>query len=160
MPARGRKGDGTRTKAASSKPSAPPKKETIAFDYIKGNLYRVISVNGVVGGLAPNGDIHMGIWSQRAPYPRQVVHEINAEGELGNEVGRDQRDSLIREIEAGLVFNAEMAAAMIGWLQKRLTESAGLRALTAAAKGGKDGQESASPDAEHSQRDDEPDDQD
>jgi hypothetical protein len=101
--------------------------EKIAFDYIKSNYFRVISVNGVVGGITPSGDIHMGVWSQRQPYPKHVVHDVKETGErsitIGDEVGREQRPAIIREVEAGLVFNATMARALIVWLQNRLKEA-------------------------------------
>lgn len=118
--------------------SGQPKKEEAAkeaeegslhFDYIKGNYYRVIAVNGVIGGLTLDGDIHMAVWNQRQPYPKQVTHTVNPDGSVGPEVGRTTRDAaILREIEAGLVFPPQFAALLIEWLQGQLNRLAQLNA--------------------------------
>ena len=106
----------TTVKAASPLPT------TLTFDYIKSNHFRVIKVDGVVGGIAPNGEtIHMGVFNERTPYPQQVVHEVDQEGALGKEISRKSRDTtFIRELEAGLVFSPEMARVIIRWLERNL----------------------------------------
>jgi hypothetical protein len=119
-----------KAKKAGSKKATPPERESITFDYLKSNYFRVVRVNGVVGGIAPNGDIHMAVWNQRSPYPRQVVHAITADGELGPEISRTTRETdIVRELEAGLVFDASMARAIIKWLETRLSELSDLSQL-------------------------------
>ena len=114
-----------RKRGERKKPVASPEKDSLTFDYMKSNFFRVVRVNGVVGGLTPNGEIHMGVWNQRVPYPRQVVHTIIEGEKLGPEIARTTRETdVIREVEAGLVFDANLARAMIAWLEKRLTEIA------------------------------------
>jgi hypothetical protein len=102
-------------------PAAPQKesgdRQTITFDYVKSNYYRVVHVNGVVGSLTPTGDIHMGAWSQRGPYPQRVTHSITAEGELGQELDRETRQAIVREVEVGIVFSAGVALQVAEWLQ-------------------------------------------
>ncbi len=117
------------TKAGKSKAGVskrpPNSRATITFDYVKSNYFRVATVDGIVGGLTPNGGIHMAVWSQRLPYPRQVVHEVSEVGLLGIEVERTKRPTdVIREIEIGLVFSPEMARAMVRWLERQILEEA------------------------------------
>ena len=118
MAQNGRKGQGGRKKTA-----APPESRKVAFDYIKSNYFRVIHCDGVVGGITPNGWIHMAPWNARQPYPQQVVHELTAEGKMGTEVSRTTRETdVVREIETDIVFAPDMARVIIRWLEKRLAE--------------------------------------
>ena len=38
-------------------------KRTVTFDYIKSNLFRVIHADGVWGGIAPTGKIHLSFFN-------------------------------------------------------------------------------------------------
>lgn len=112
-----KKGVKTPEKGVTQKP------ETVTFDYIKSNFFRVIHCDGIVGGLTPNGWIHMAAWSSRRPFPKQVVHELTSETKLGEELSSTSREvDFIREIEADIVFSPAMAEVIIRWLQKRLAE--------------------------------------
>lgn len=102
-------------------PAGPPE-STVTFDYIKSNFHRVVQVDGVVGGITPNGMIHMAVWNQRQPYPRQVVHELT-EDRMGSQIDRTTREcDFVREIEVGLVLNYEMARVLVRWLEKRISD--------------------------------------
>jgi hypothetical protein len=114
-----KKGTAERKKSAA----APPMPKKLSFDYIKSNFFRVIHCDGVVGGLTPNGWIHMAAWSSRQPFPQKVVHELTPEGTLGAEIDRTGREvTFIRELEADIVFSPAMAEVIIGWLQARVSE--------------------------------------
>jgi hypothetical protein len=82
----------------------------IKFHYIKSNFFRVVHVDGV--------------FSERRPIPLQMVQEVSAEGELGEPILGETivRDGVVREIEANLVFNMEIAEATIKWLQDKVTQ--------------------------------------
>ncbi len=41
----------------------------IEFHYRKSNYFRVIKVNGAWGGLTPQADVQMSIFSERLPLP-------------------------------------------------------------------------------------------
>jgi hypothetical protein len=103
--------------------------KSIRLHYIKSVLFRVIHTDGVIGGLTPSLDIHMDCWSQRAAIPRETVHEVQEDGTLGKEIRaqRVAREGLIREVEAGLVFNAEVAKELIKWLQDKVDKIAEIR---------------------------------
>jgi hypothetical protein len=120
-------GKGKDSRRGRKKEAPPSGAETISIDYVKSNNFRVVNVNGLIGGVTLTGDIHMAVWNQRRPYPQQVVHEITEEGTLGRELSRKARETdLLREIEVGLVFSPDMAESMIRWLQSRLEEASHL----------------------------------
>ena len=72
----------------------------IAFDYIKSNFFRVIHADGAFGGLAPNGNIHMALFSERQAIPTKVVYSVEGTG-IGPEISdkREEREALVREVE-------------------------------------------------------------
>ena len=110
---------------------ATPSKENrkrIKLNYIKGSLFRVIHSDGVIGGPSPNGrGIHMSLWSERAPIPLQVIHELDDQGHMGKEVERVQRDGIVREVEVDIVITLDTAEAMANWLNNQV---ASLKKLT------------------------------
>lgn len=107
---------------------------TVSFDFIKSNHFRVVSVDGVFGGLTPRGSIHMAAWSQRGALPDQVTHEFGPKG-LGKEISRKGSSAFVREYEVGLVFDAGVAKAVIVWLEDKVRD---LEAIEAAKKEGEE----------------------
>jgi len=104
-------------------PGIDLEKGTISYDYIKGNNFRVIHVDGVYGGNAPQlGVIHMDVFSERWPIPKRTVNRFNPEREIGEEIFEERvtRDAVVREVEAHLVMNIEVATKIRGWLDDKI----------------------------------------
>ncbi len=99
-----------------TKEGSPP--PTIQFSFLKSNSYRAIHVDGAWGGITPDLNIHMGVFCQRLPFPNRVVHKI-VDGDIGPETERatSTEEGIVREIEADIVMNAEVARSIIKWLQ-------------------------------------------
>ena len=108
-------------------PGVDPERGEITFDYIKSNLFRVIHVDGVVGGLAPHkGWIQMAVYSERWPIPQKVVHALDKEtGKLGRgiEGRKESRDAVVREVDAELMLSLPLATRIVEWLQERIAEA-------------------------------------
>ena len=96
----------------------------IAFHYIKSNQFRVVHVDGALGGITPTGDIFVSLYSQRGPIPQKTVQEVNESGEVGDEIMEERvsRDGLVREIEIGISVRPEVAKNLINWPQKKVEE--------------------------------------
>lgn len=96
----------------------------IRFSYLKSNSFRVIHVDGALGGPTPSGYIHMTLYSERAAIPQQTEYEITAEGTLGKEVTdlRVGRDGIVRELEVDAIMNVATARALHEWLGTRLEQ--------------------------------------
>jgi hypothetical protein len=99
-------------------------KETIDFHYQKGNEFRVLHVDGVYGGLSPDGYINMSVYNQRRPIPQKVVHEIDDQ-ELGDEreEERESKEGVVREVEANIVMDVNTAIALRNWIDEKLEEA-------------------------------------
>ncbi len=101
--------------------SADTERQEILFHFIKSNLFRVIYVDGAVGGISPKGMIQMALFNDRGAIPTRVVMEgIPAHGGLrpGKEL-RDKREGksgIVREVEAEIVLSLESAKNLHIWL--------------------------------------------
>jgi len=113
--------------AAHAKPPSE-----IAFDYIKSNFFRVISVDGAFGGLGPSGrSLHMAVFSERRALPRRIVHSVSPDGLLGEELRdrRETRSAIVRELEADLTMDLPAAVALHKWLGGKIKELADMHGV-------------------------------
>src|ERR1700686_3831303 len=95
---------------------------TIPFHYIKSNEFRVLHADGAVGSVTPGGLIFLGIYSERAPIPQLMTHEITDAGQVGPEHvdERVSKKGVVREVEIGAMMSAEVATQVIAWLQEKV----------------------------------------
>ncbi|WFU68584.1 hypothetical protein [Bradyrhizobium sp. CB2312] len=104
---------------STKKPAVPSQ---VKIDFIKSNFYRVVRGDGVFGGLNPNGTIHLGVYSERVPYPQQILHDVE-NGQLQPEdvsrrVGRGA--NVLREMEVGISMDVAQAIVLRNWLDEKL----------------------------------------
>jgi hypothetical protein len=96
----------------------------LEFHFEKANFFRVIHVDGAFGGISPaNQLIHMSVFSERQPIPKLIVQKVD-HGLLGEEVSEKRvvKSGIFREIEADLVMSVDIAIAIRGWLDERITQ--------------------------------------
>ena len=111
------------TKEKLSPPGIDEEGKRIRFDYIKGNHFRVIHVDGAHGGLNPEpGYIGMSLFSERWPIPRQVTYVLKDNGSLGDELLNERvtRDAIVREVEAEIMMNIKTAKKIHTWLGDKI----------------------------------------
>ena len=119
--------------------------QKIKFDYLKTAQFRNFHVDGAVGGLAPNGNIQMAIYSERPPIPQQTTQIVNEKGFLAEEILKERktRDAVIRDLEANLIIDVNTAAQIVKWLQDKINQFVELQEKAVAEleieEGGKDG---------------------
>jgi hypothetical protein len=85
--------------------------ETVNFDYIKSSQFRVVHSDGAFFALTTQGGLTISFFSERQPIPRRVVHKVNPDGTLGDEV-KDQRvvrDAVIRDTEVAITMTMDTA---------------------------------------------------
>jgi hypothetical protein len=101
--------------------TVPPE---IAFDYIKSAAFRVVHADGVTGGIAPSGNIHMAFFSERGPIPQREVRALNSEGQPGEVLPEKSiiRPAIIREVDFDVVMSLRVTDAVIDWLQRAAAE--------------------------------------
>lgn len=83
-------------------------------------------MDGAFGGVSPTGMIHMGVFTERAPFPRVVTHEV-IDGEIGPEAARVSRDGAVREMEVSLVLSEDVARVLHSWLGEKVEQLSRLK---------------------------------
>jgi hypothetical protein len=86
--------------------SAPSK---VRFHYVKGNFFKVIHVDGVIGGPTPERAVFVALYNQRSPIPQVIEQAISPDGSLGPELARESKDGIFREVEVGIVLTPKAA---------------------------------------------------
>lgn len=106
------------------KKSIKNKKEQIQkkidIHYLKTKNYRTFHVDGAFGGITPNGKIYTELYIQRYPTPKIVTHEIKNNLVVGDEIKREGKEGIVREIEAGMIMDVEVAKVLRDWLTKKI----------------------------------------
>ena len=97
------------------------KPQEVSFHYIKSNLFRVVHVDGAIGGASPRGLIQINFYSERQPIPKQTVHAL-VDDKLGEEIRerRISRDGIVREIEVGAMLDLNGAMSLYVWLEEHI----------------------------------------
>ena len=99
-----------------------PLPSSVEYNYVKSQYFRVIHVNGAFGGLNPDGNLFMALFSERPPLPDVTVQAVESNGQLGAELVEQRKASkgIVRELEAGLAFDVRTARALLEWLRVRI----------------------------------------
>ena len=112
-------------KPATKTPATVDEAKRVRFSYLKAQSHRVVHADGVIGGIAPRGNsIVMSFFNERVPIPREVVHSVNADGSLGDEIvsERVSREGVVREVETTILIEPATARQLHEWLGKRLEQ--------------------------------------
>jgi len=94
----------------------------VTFNYIKASLFRTIHVDGVIGAITPNGHIHFAVFSERPAIPRVVENKLNEDGRIGEEIHKETKEGIVREMEVDLLMNLQSAQNLHDWLGNRIQE--------------------------------------
>jgi hypothetical protein len=93
---------------------------SVKFFYLKSNFFRVVHVDGCIGGLTPSRHIFVSLYNQRGSLPDMTEQQLSVDGTLGREIRRrTEHDGVIREIEVGLVLEATAARELAQFLLER-----------------------------------------
>jgi len=82
---------------------------SVKFYYEKGKFFKVIHVDGVIGGPTPERAVFVALYNQRSPIPQEIEQALSPDGSLGPELSRKGKDGIFREIEIGIVLTPKAA---------------------------------------------------
>ncbi len=94
----------------------------IEIHYLKTPAYRSYHVDGVFGGVTGKGKLYCELFIDRSATPQKVLHEVLPDNRVGNEICREGKKGLVREIECGMILDVNTAIAMRDWLSRRIDE--------------------------------------
>lgn len=107
----------------------------VVFEYYKDPMFRSAHADGFVGGLTPNGHIHLAFFSERSLLPKKHVFKLNPDGSLGPEEVDDKasREPIVRDIQVDVLMTVQAAEGLKNWLEQYLKN---LRSRMGAAPSG------------------------
>lgn len=100
----------------------------IRFNYIKSTAFRVVHVDGCLGGPTPGSGrlLTMSLFNERQAYPTIVEHTAVKDAEnvfrMGGEVSREGKQGIVREIEVCAVMGLTMAKKLHLWLGAQIRD--------------------------------------
>ena len=98
--------------------------EAVDFHFIKAAHFRVVHVDGVWGGITPSKNIAVGFFSERLPIPTIVQHKLKEGGAVGDEIDRESKTGVVREMEVELIMNKATAVGFLEWFKGKVDELA------------------------------------
>lgn len=99
--------------------------QEVVLDYIKGQYFRVVHADGMIGGPTPQGNLHIAFYSERPPIPKRMVQPVSATGVLGNPIPEKTvvRDcTAVRELDVDVIMTFQVAEQFHQWLGQRIDE--------------------------------------
>jgi hypothetical protein len=105
-----------------NQPSEHSEENKIKFHYLKSHYFRVVHVDGALGGITPSGDIFFSLYNQRMPIPTLTVQPF-ADSALGPELMSERviREGIVREVEVGVILTPLVASQLRDWLDEKIS---------------------------------------
>jgi len=94
----------------------------IVFEYARDPLFRATHADGFIGGLTPNGQVHIAFFSERPALPRRHAFKVNADGSLGAELPseRTRNEAITRDMQVDVLLSVPAAEGLRNWLDQYL----------------------------------------
>jgi hypothetical protein len=94
-------------------------KQSVRFSYIKSTFFRVLHVDGAIGGVTPQGFIHCALYNERQAIPQLTEHDVVGT-KLGEATRTEGRAGFVREVEADLMMSRSVASELRDWLTRQI----------------------------------------
>ncbi|MDX2260698.1 MAG: hypothetical protein SFU84_03265 [Gemmatimonadales bacterium] len=95
--------------------------QSVTFKFERSEAYRNIHVDGAWGGVTAHRLIHMELFSEFQPPPREAKYTLHEDGRL-DEHSRIEAGSVTRELEVGAFMNVHVARALVAWLEEKIKQ--------------------------------------
>lgn len=94
-------------------------RKEVTFKYVYPSDLRDHYINGAWGGVTPRNEIHMHLYSERQPIPKEATYEVKKDGTTGDptkppETGGD----IVRLIQTSAIMDVDTAIRIRDWLNK------------------------------------------
>src|SRR5215470_7842480 len=94
----------------------------VVFEYARDSMFRSTHADGFIGGLTPNGQVHIAFFSERPVLPKRHVFKLNPDGSLGAEVPAQTGggESITRDMQVDVLMTVQAAERLRNWLDQYL----------------------------------------
>jgi len=95
--------------------------EKLVTNFIKSPDFRTDYVSGIFGGITPHAQISMVHFIERAVLPTKIEYSVEPSTGSVNEIGRESKLGIVREVQGSLIMDLHMAKSMVEWLNEKIT---------------------------------------
>lgn len=92
--------------------------------YVRSGYFRTVHVDGIFGGPTPQNLLHLGIFSERTPFPRKITFQTSPLDDtrvaFGSELKREVAHGIERELEVDLIMSLKVAKSIHTWLGRKI----------------------------------------
>jgi hypothetical protein len=116
---------------AAQPPTSGSGPRSVRYYYIKNALFRVVHVDGAIGGITPTGKVHCAFYSERPAIPQETEFKISDDGRLGDQLSIEGKHGIIRELDFDIQMDLNTTVQLRDWLSKMIDD---LKAVLGADK--------------------------
>ncbi len=103
----------------------------VTVRYTRSAFCRVIHADGAWGGLTPQGNIQMALYSEKVEIPELTTYEVL--GQAGSPMGSLREKQVVqrghnREVEVEVILSPAVAMSLRDWLQDKLDKLQAIQA--------------------------------
>jgi hypothetical protein len=103
----------------------------LKFHFIKGPDYREVPVHGALCGLNPQGEgLFLVLYSERTAIPVSVTNSLDEFGQLGEEIDRQGKEGVVRNMHVCGHMSLEQARSMRNLLDQKIAELEAMLGVT------------------------------
>src|SRR5688572_24561526 len=113
---------------ADEKPADSDDPTKIGIHYLRSRHYRTINADGAQFGITPRGALQFTLFTDQAPLPEYVLHEITPEGKLGKQIDQIKKEGIVREVAVNIIMDINTATAFISVFQETLEKAKQIQA--------------------------------
>jgi hypothetical protein len=98
-------------------------KDIAKFVFQKSPDYRVVSANGIVGAMTPQGQVKFDLFIDSVVIPEFIVYKVRPDGFVGEEIEKEPSGRVItRELQVGVLLPVDVAEIIANWILARVQE--------------------------------------
>lgn len=86
--------------------------------------FKSVHVDGAYGGITTRGFINVSFFAERSPIPTSSTFVVTQDDKIGDFIknSEESKVGLIREFEAGIFMDIEVAKALVSLLSQKVSE--------------------------------------
>lgn len=97
-------------------------KETLDIFHVPSPGYQTYHADGALGGITPQGKIHISFYLEHGPIPERVKVEVKEDGSISDPIETEGKNGVIREMHCAVVMNLNVAETLIDYLGRIIQE--------------------------------------
>lgn len=107
---------------AEESPDTPSEVDSVRVSYTEANDYKTVYADGAQGNFTRGGKLFLHFYVEFPVLPKNVVHAVDDEGNLGEPLEPHDDVTLERRRECGVILDPQTLVELYDWLGRKLSE--------------------------------------